>query len=66
MNVEAYTYDADVHCINCAIARFGQDDNGWVPIDAEDSEGNPVGAVFDSNCDEADWAHCGTCGEELT
>ena len=65
MNVEAYTYDADVHCTSCATARFGKDGNGWVPQGAEDSEGNPVHAVFDGQCAEADWTHCGTCGEEL-
>ncbi len=41
----AYTYDADYHCPGCAFARFGQDENGFVPEDATDDEGNPVGAV---------------------
>lgn len=37
----AYTYEADYHCPNCAEARFGE----GVPDSAEDSEGNPIGAV---------------------
>lgn len=58
MVVKAYTYEADVHCWNCAHARFGE------RLDrAVDNEGNPVGVIFD--IDEDDNTHCGTCGEEL-
>ena len=42
----AYTYDADWHCPDCAIARFGLEPGGrWPRDDARDSEGNEVGAV---------------------
>jgi hypothetical protein len=40
----AYTYDADTHCEDCAMARFGVDDRG--EITGVDSEGNEVGAIF--------------------
>lgn len=63
----AYTYDADYHCPACTGRRFGVDAEGWIPQDATDSEGNPVGAV--APWDE--WQNfgggdetlvCGTCG----
>jgi hypothetical protein len=41
----AYTYEADYHCPSCAFARFGEDEHGFVPEDAEDYEGNGVGAL---------------------
>jgi hypothetical protein len=57
----AYTYEADTHCPACAIARFGTEDGRpWPPEDAEDREGNPVGAVFPWD-DEPDGLYCGTC-----
>jgi len=63
----AYTYEADHHCPGCAFAAFGRDEHGFVPEDAVDSEGNPIGAV--APWDE--WYEigegnqtlvCGTCG----
>jgi hypothetical protein len=68
----AYTYDADVHCPTCAFAAFGIDENGFVPEDAEDSEGNPIGAVapwdewwsndfYEGN--KVARLYCGTCHE---
>lgn len=57
-----YTYDADHHCPECA------DEAGMTGDNAEDSEGNPVGALFswdewwdtDGRCESL---HCGDCGE---
>lgn len=69
--VIAYTYDADTHCPDCARERFGTDKNGYVPDSAEDSEGNPVGAVFadsewfDYYATEDQVLTCGTCGDEI-
>lgn len=43
----AYTYEADTHCVKCAIARFGQEPgHPWPADDARDSEGNAIGAIF--------------------
>lgn len=54
MQALAYTYEADVHCPACTIARFGRDKSGraWPPEDARDREGNPLGAIFpwDDTC----------------
>jgi hypothetical protein len=50
----AYTYEADMHCVPCALARFGPEpDRPWVREDAIDAEGNPVGAIspWDEWCD---------------
>lgn len=48
-DVIGYTYDASYHCPNCARERFGTDEHGFVPDSAEDSEGNPVGAIFEDS-----------------
>lgn len=58
--IEAYTYEADTHCIACTVARWraggfklqadhaegdATDEHG-LPYAAEDNEGNPVHPVF--------------------
>ena len=57
----AYTYEADTHCPGCAFKRFGRDENGFVPENAEDSEGNGVGVIAPWDEWEGVLA-CGTCG----
>lgn len=44
-NPIAYTYDAAEHCPACAFEAHGQDEHGYVPESAIDSEGNPIGAI---------------------
>lgn len=67
----AYTYEADYHCPACAFERFGQDEHGFVPEDAEDSEGNPIGALapwdewHEPTADYHQALACGTCGEVI-
>jgi len=61
-----YTYDADVHCPGCAIARFGQEPGHyWVREDAVDSEGNPVHPIapWDETSEEGEY--CGTCHGQI-
>lgn len=61
-----YTYDADVHCPGCAIARFGKEDGRpWVRGDAVDHEGNPIGVIapWDETAPEGEY--CGTCGGQI-
>lgn len=66
----AYTFEADHHCPNCAARRFGTDAEGSIPADAEDREGNSVGAVFpwnewwnvDGTCETL---ACSDCGAEI-
>jgi hypothetical protein len=41
----AYTYEAAHHCPGCTFERFGQDENGFPPESARDSEGNSIGAL---------------------
>ncbi len=51
-----FVYEADVHCRDCAYARFGE------RLDrAVDGEGNPVSVILPH--EEHDNTHCGTCGE---
>jgi len=59
----AYTYEADTHCHNCTVSRFGS-------TEGTDSEGNQIGAIF--SWDEwynvgtgSQTLSCGTCGEEI-
>ena len=70
----AYTYEADYHCPEDAIARLGQDTSHyggyWPTADAVDNEGNPIGAVapWDEwwNVGEGPQTlACGDCGKEL-
>lgn len=67
----AYTYEADHHCPECALERFGRNAHGTVPESAEDNEGNPVGAVmpweewFDIGLDACEVLTCGTCMGEI-
>jgi len=78
MRIIAYTYEADVHCPECARERFGTADasftnnKGWIDehgiSDASiDGEGNPIHPVFDIDEDpDGAFTHCGDCHEELT
>jgi hypothetical protein len=64
MLIIAYTYDAAMHCPDCAEARFGHEggklDDLGVPLDAQDREGNSVRPVF--NTDETEpYRYCRTC-----
>jgi hypothetical protein len=59
MHLIAYTYEADHHCEDCTLARFGS-------TEGTDDEGNKVGAVFawdewfniDDQCEALS---CGDC-----
>ena len=64
MRVVGYSYDADVHCVDCAIARFGADEYGWVPAAATDAEGNPVGAMY-ANSESDHPESCAECQAPL-
>ena len=70
----AYTYDADVHCPDCADAayaagwlvrsgRHGEYDGHGLPMSLIDSEGNPVHPVFST--DEHEFTNCSDCGERI-
>ena len=55
----AYVYDADIHCPKCAEYASKNLDN------AEDSEGNPVGVIFNGDSWEYKDSYCGTCGDPI-
>jgi hypothetical protein len=78
MRVIAYTYDADYHCIDCTKDYLGTKPKAnWAKFhegeeEVEDSEGNPLHPVFDTD----EWyandiyegrkhatLSCGTCGD---
>lgn len=69
--IVAYTYEADVHCVNCTNTRFGQyirfprDTNG-IPLDSTDREGNTIHPVFSTDeVTTTHFTHCGTCLQPL-
>lgn len=71
MKIIAYTYEADVHCPQCARQYFkpgefiaiGQLDEHCIDSEQLDREGNRVHPVFD--IDDVEFTHCGDCGERL-
>jgi len=74
MKIIAYKYDADHHCIDCTKQKFKQplaidldiDDNG-IGMEIEDSEGNIVSPLFNTdewtgyNGELGEFLSCGTC-----
>jgi hypothetical protein len=64
MLIIAYTYDAAMHCPDCAEERFGHQggklDELGVPMDAQDRYGNSVRPVFSTDEIEP-YMHCDTC-----
>ena len=67
MRVLGYTYEFDVHCIQCAVSRFGVE--GVDAEDTTDKYGDSIGVIFSSSewhsCTDADEAGilaCGDCG----
>lgn len=79
VNIQGYTYEADLHCAGCTKRRndqrpFDLRPNGWpdfspgtdengLPYAAEDNEGNLIHLVFST--DEMSDNHCGDCGCEI-
>jgi len=65
----AYTYEADHHCPTCTEARFGKDERGDIAGEgSEDSEGNPIGAIFswdEWSTEPGDTLACGNCHDVL-
>ena len=69
-DVLGFTYDADSHCIPCAVKRFGDGGSPDIlPSGVEDSEGNEPYPIFvdsewfDVSSDLCETLHCGTCGD---
>ncbi len=51
MRIRSWTYKADVHCSDCAAARFGEYVTSglygvWNAVNPVDSEGNPVRPIY--------------------
>jgi hypothetical protein len=76
--VIGYTFEADVHCVQCTLERHrthpfaleypeGMDkrpDENGLPYAAVDTEGNSVHPTFSTD-ENATEEHCGDCGEAL-
>lgn len=69
--VVGYSYNADSHCIACtkAAVDIGQlpyprggppvRDENLIPVEAQDSEGNPIHPIFGGDEVECDCRECG-------
>ena len=60
----AYVYEADTHCEDCALERFGHDSNGQIV--GVDGSGNEVGVIapwdeWQHDLSECEVLACGTC-----
>jgi hypothetical protein len=71
MKIIHYAYEADLHCVGCTVARFGQynpggdcDENG-LKYSNQDDEGNAINPVFETDEGTPWLAVCGTCGGKL-
>lgn len=70
MRIIGYTYEASVHCVDCARTRFlsnstlGTLDEHGLRTDARDNDGNPIHPMF-SNDEQLDPQFCGDCRGEL-
>lgn len=62
MRIVAWVYDADVHCLECAMKRFGENIERLNPL-PYDREGNHISPVFET--DEIELSACGTCNDEI-
>jgi len=63
--IVGYTYEADLHCNDCAIARFGPvvERVEGPSLQGVDNEGNEIHPIFLDQLDEFDYEpHCGDCG----
>jgi hypothetical protein len=64
-DIVGFTYDADVHCVECTAARFGAklEDANDPPVD---SEGNELHPIFASDEGSPEGEVCADCGAEIT
>ena len=62
--IEAWVYDAEVHCPDCALQRFG---NSLADVDTVDREGNPLGTLYSWDWTEfgSSMVACGDCHDIL-
>lgn len=60
MKIIAYAYEADLHCQECTLQRFGAELNGTATI--KDREGNEVHPIFDID-EQLEPLVCGDCHE---
>lgn len=62
--IVGWAYDADTHCNDCALGRFGE--AALFADDTTDGEGNPVHPIFSwSEHDNDGKEYCGDCHEQF-
>lgn len=59
-DIVGYTYDADMHCEACALARFPELAIGETATDSEENQTHPI---FADSCGDDD--ACGDCFRNL-
>ena len=70
MTIIAYSYEADIHCVECAKKRFvvesdlvTRDEHG-LPVNVHDREGNHVHPIFSTD-EQLDAPFCGDCHAKI-
>jgi hypothetical protein len=61
MKVIAYTYDADIHCVDCTLKRFTL--LQLANPDTRDSEGNPLHVIC--SYEALPSTYCSDCQEKI-
>lgn len=71
MKIIGYTYEADTHCVSCAVKRFAEVphkgkelDEHFIPMRAEDGEGNEIHPMFSTD-EQIEQPFCGTCHQSI-
>ena len=67
--VQAYIYEAGIHCVRCTKKRFAakrnqRADGHGVALEATDREGNDIGVRFATD-ETLEDIHCDSCGDEV-
>ena len=68
--IVGWTYEADVHCNDCATSRFGTDQDTYTgsgrSLEGVDNEGNNINPLFLDHLADFDYAViCGDCFEPI-
>lgn len=67
IEIIGFAYEADLHCVDCAMDRFGSDitvdiANGW----PKDNDGNGIHPIFYREEHDPAGEYCGDCKAEIS
>lgn len=65
VEIIGWSYEADIHCYDCAQKRFGVALDMTAPKSAVDNEGNLVHPIFSTDETPPSGEYCGDCQAEI-